>query len=77
MIKMIKMLGIDGSATITTQEYAALVEMAVRVQQLEKFLQGVIEDGLEWRDGDAALIEVKKIDAALELGLVYPKKKGS
>lgn len=74
---MIKMLGIDGSATITTQEYAALVEMAVRVQQLEKFLQGVIEDGLEWRDGDAALIEIKKIDAALELGLVYPKKKGS
>lgn len=74
---MIKMLGIDGSATITTQEYAALVEMAVRVQQLEKLLQGVIEDGLEWRDGDAALIEIKKIDAALELGLVYPKKKGS
>lgn len=74
---MIKMLGVDGSATITTQEYAALVEMAVRVQQLEKFLQGVIEDGLEWRDGDAALIEIKKIDAALELGLVYPKKKGS
>jgi hypothetical protein len=74
---MIKMLGIDGSATITTQEYAALVEMAVRVQQLEKFLQGAIEDGLEWRDGDAALIEIKKIDAALELGLVYPKKKGS
>lgn len=74
---MIKMLGVDGSATITTQEYAALVEMAVRVQQLEKFLQGVIEDGLEWRDGDAALIEIKKIDAALELALVYPKKKGS
>lgn len=74
---MIKMLGVDGSATITTQEYAALVEMAVRVQQLEKFLQGVIEDGLEWRDGDAALIEIKKIDAALELTLVYPKKKGS
>ena len=74
---MIKMLGIDGSATITTQEYAALVEMAVRVQQLEKFLQGVIEDGLEWRDGDAALIEIKKIDAALELGLVYPKRRGA
>lgn len=71
---MIKMLGVDGSATITTREYADLVELAVRVQLLEKELQGVIEGGLEWRDGDEALIEVKKIDEALGLGLTYPKK---
>ncbi len=71
---MTKMLGVDGSATITTREYVDLVELAVRVQLLEKMLQDVIDGGLKWRNGDEALIEVKKIDAALGLGLTYPKK---
>jgi hypothetical protein len=62
---MTKMLGVDGSATITTREYVDLVELAVRVQLLEKMLQDVIDGGLKWRNGDEALIEVEKIDAAL------------